>query len=230
MPPFEFEPFEGFSPQTFTFLENLKVHNSKVWFETHRREYERYLLGPLRQLVMELGEFMLTIDAGFDIQPAINKTISRIYRDTRFSKDKSLFRANMWIVFKVPDPNWKARPAFFFEIFPEWYRYGMGFYTATPDSMAALWAEIDAESPSFSEVLGIYHNQEIFELAGQCYKRRFDPQKPAEIQEWYQRRNIYLVSNHSLEEILYSGELVTELIAAFQLLGPIYHFFRNLCK
>ena len=129
---YEFEEFTGFTRKTLEFLKNLKIHNNKTWFESHRPDYDQYLLRPMRQLVMELGEFMLTIDAGFEIQPAVNKTISRIFRDTRFSKDKSLFRSNMWVVFKNPDPNWKAKPGYFFEIYPNRYRYGMGFYSPTP--------------------------------------------------------------------------------------------------
>ena len=85
--------FNGFSEKTLDFLRNLKVNNNKTWFEANKQDYEIYLLQPMRNLVFDIGEFMLSIDPYFEIRPAINKTISKIYRDIRFSRNKSLFRS-----------------------------------------------------------------------------------------------------------------------------------------
>ncbi|MFH1250447.1 MAG: DUF2461 domain-containing protein [bacterium] len=227
---YTFEEFNGFSRETFEFLKNLGKNNSKPWFEKHRDVYDTSVLKPLRQLVMELGDFMLTIDAGFETQPAVNKTISRIYRDTRFSKDKSLFRTNMWIVFKNPDRNWKSKPGYFFEIYPDSYRYGMGFYSPSSGTMAKLRAKIDAESPDVMQVIQLVKDQNIFELAGDKYKRIFDPGKPPEIQEWYQRKDLYLVCNRPVDDLLFSNDLVNVLIKDFQLIAPVYQLLRNISK
>jgi len=227
---YPFEEFNGFSHETFEFFKKLEKNNSKAWFEKHRDVYNTHVLRPLRQLVMELGDFMLTIDAGFEIQPAVNKTISRIYRDTRFSKDKSLFRTNMWIVFKNPDPDWKSKPGYFFEIYHDWYRYGMGFYSPTSGTMAKLRAKIDAQSPDVLHVMNLVRIQTIFELAGETYKRIFDPGKPPEIQDWYQRRDLYLVCNRMVDDLLYSNDLVNVLINDFQSIAPVYHLLCDISK
>ncbi|MDA8210412.1 MAG: DUF2461 domain-containing protein [Clostridia bacterium] len=92
------ESFKGFSKSTLDFLKNLKANNNKVWFETHKQDYQEYLLKPLKDLVMDLSSFMLSIDPYLETKPAVNKTISRIYRDTRFSKDKSPYKSTMWII------------------------------------------------------------------------------------------------------------------------------------
>jgi len=227
---YPFEEFNGFSHETFEFFKKLEKNNSKAWFEKHRDVYNTHVLRPLRQLVMELGDFMLTIDAGFEIQPAVNKTISRIYRDTRFSKDKSLFRTNMWIVFKNPDPDWKSKPGYFFEIYHDWYRYGMGFYSPTSGTMAKLRAKIDAQYPDVLHVMNLVRIQTIFELAGETYKRIFDPGKPPEIQDWYQRRDLYLVCNRMVDDLLYSNDLVNVLINDFQSIAPVYHLLCDISK
>ncbi len=57
------------------------------------------------------------------VSPQINRTISRIYRDTRFSKDKSPYKTTMWVTFKRPVKEWQNAPAYFFEITLESYRY-----------------------------------------------------------------------------------------------------------
>ena len=92
--------FDGFSKDSLKFLRDLKENNNKAWFESHRLEYQKFLLEPFRHLVGEMGEFMLTIDPYFEISPKINKTISRIHKDTRFSKDKSPYKTTMWITYR----------------------------------------------------------------------------------------------------------------------------------
>jgi uncharacterized protein (TIGR02453 family) len=125
--------FQGFSRKTFTFLRDLGHNNDKAWFETHRPVYEQHVLRPLRDLVSDLADFMLGIDLSFEVEPAVGKTISRIYRDTRFSKDKSPFRDHMWIAFKRSGQDWAHYiPTYYLEITPTSYRYGLGFYEAAP--------------------------------------------------------------------------------------------------
>ena len=84
--------FHGFAPESVAFLKNVHSKNSKPWFEKNRGSFERFLLDPLKRLVEDLTPTMIGIDPEFEIRPSINRTISTIYRDTRFSKDKSLFK------------------------------------------------------------------------------------------------------------------------------------------
>ncbi len=61
--------FEGFWKGTFEFLSNLKANNNKAWFDFNKEDYNKYLLLPFQELATDLGPFMLTIDADFDINP-----------------------------------------------------------------------------------------------------------------------------------------------------------------
>ncbi|MBL7073807.1 DUF2461 domain-containing protein [candidate division KSB1 bacterium] len=220
--------FYGFSPKTSDFLKNLKVNNNKVWFESHRQNYQKYLLEPLRNLVVDIGEFMLTIDPYFEISPAVNKTISRIYRDTRFSKQKSLYKTTMWITFKRPNKDWKDAPAYFFEISPDSYRYGMGFYSASKDTMDRFREMIDKKPKEFLKAISFYSKQRVFVVEGEKYRRILDDNKPEEIQNWYQRRNLYLVCNRKIDNCLFSRELVGDLMFGFGLVSPFYHYLWKL--
>ena len=56
------QKFKGFSMEAFSFLEQLKLHNNKEWFEQNRQTYELFLLEPLRNLVSDLSKSMLAID------------------------------------------------------------------------------------------------------------------------------------------------------------------------
>jgi uncharacterized protein (TIGR02453 family) len=108
--------FSGFSPESLEFFENLAAHNNKPWFEEHRDDFEQYLMEPLKSLVSDLSGAMLAIDPELVTIPAVDKTISRIYRDTRFSRNKSPYKTCLWITFKRRGPDWKTAPCFFFEI------------------------------------------------------------------------------------------------------------------
>ena len=220
----EQDKFEGFSPETLEFLRNLKANNNKVWFEAHRLNYQTYLLEPLRHLVAEMGSFMLSIDPYFEVTPAINKTISTIHRDTRFSRDKSPYKSTVWITFKRPSQDWKDAPAYFFELSLDSYRYGMGFYSASKDAMDKFRERIDQKSEEFFKAISFYFNQEIFVVEGEQYKKMLDQSKSEEIQLWYQRKNLYLVCNREADQRLFGRSLLTDLMDGFELLAPFYHY------
>ena len=220
--------FKGFSEETLKFLEHLKTNNNKEWFENHKPDYQRFLLEPLKDLVADLGGFMLTIDPRFEIRPAVNKTISRINRDIRFSKDKSPYKTTMWITFKRLNKDWKDTPAYFFEISPNSYRFGMGLYSASPETMGQFRKAIDSDPKKFNNAVSFYFKQNIFVVEGEMYKRIIDTHKPKKVQKWYQRKNLYLACNRKTDKILMSNRLVDDLVSGFRILAPFYHYLGDI--
>lgn len=89
-----------FSPQTFDFLMENRFMNSKEWFLEHKPVYNEYVLKPLTELAIEMAPSIEMLDPAIVTTPKINKVLSRIYRDTRYSKDKMLFRESIWLSFK----------------------------------------------------------------------------------------------------------------------------------
>ena len=75
--------FKGFSKKTLPFLESIRKNNNKEWFESHRDEYEKYILQPSRAFVEEFGEHLMALEPTINFSPKINKSLFRIYRDTR---------------------------------------------------------------------------------------------------------------------------------------------------
>ncbi|MBI5193759.1 MAG: DUF2461 domain-containing protein [Nitrospirae bacterium] len=220
--------FNGFSENTLDFLRNLEANNNKVWFEANKQDYQKYILEPLQNLVKDLGEFMLTIDPNFEIRPSVDKTISRIYRDTRFSKDKSPYKSTAWITFKRLRKDWMDAPAYFFEITSDSYRYGMGYYGASPDTMYKFREMIDKNPEEFLKTIAACMKQRLFTVEGEKYKKIFDEDKSEEIRNWYQRKNMYLVCNRKIDENLFNRALIDDLISGFDLLAPFYNYLWRL--
>jgi len=219
--------FTGFTPKTFTFLDELGMNNSKQWFEEHRSEFEKDLKKPFEALVADMASAMQLIDPKFDIEP--KRCVSRIHRDVRFSADKSPYRTNLWLAFKRPSPEWKTQPAYFFEIFPDHFRYGMGFFM-TPKPVAELvrTAILEREQ-SFMALYNDFQRQSHFRLAGDTYKRVLNPNLPEDLLAWNQHKEFWFMADGANDERLQGPELATSLSKAFTELSPWYHYFMNLC-
>jgi uncharacterized protein (TIGR02453 family) len=215
--------FTGFTEQSVTFLKDLAANNNKEWFEKHRDIYEHHIMEPLRQLVTDLGPGLKTIDREIETTPAVNKTISKIYRDTRFSKDKSPFRTGLWLSFRRPNKIWGNVPEFYFYFTPEEYQYGMGFYSATPANMEKFREHITRETKRFGKIIGSYKPGEHI-IGGEEYKKKIPNELPDEFQSWYQKRNLYVNSTKKPGNSFFSPLLKDEISGFFHLNSDLYRF------
>jgi uncharacterized protein (TIGR02453 family) len=87
MPSSPTETFSGFRPQAIQFLADLAENNDRAWFTPRKPDYERLLKRPLEGLCVALDERFRARDIPLRADPA--RSPFRIYRDVRFSKDKS---------------------------------------------------------------------------------------------------------------------------------------------
>jgi uncharacterized protein (TIGR02453 family) len=85
--------FTGFRPEAIQFLADLAANNERDWFQPRKAEFERLLKTPLENLCVALEEQFRTRDIPLHADPV--KSPFRIYRDTRFSKDKSPYKTHL---------------------------------------------------------------------------------------------------------------------------------------
>ena len=122
-----------FSQRTLDFLFENRLNDSRSWFAEHKKEYWELVIQPLRQLVMDLSPAMLELDPDFITEPKVDKTICRIWRDTRYTKDPSLYRDHMWIIFKRGGRmHGTDYPGIYFEINLTASAMAVGFTTLLP--------------------------------------------------------------------------------------------------
>lgn len=214
--------FGGFPKDAPDFLKALAANNAREWFQAHRDDYETLVRGPLYRLVTALSSTMRAIDAGFETDP--RRAVSRIHRDTRFSRDKTPYRVNQWLAFKRPGPEWAQRPAFFLEIAPDGWRCGMGYYAAGPQVMAAVRNAIAARPRVFDLAMG-QADAAGFTVDGEAYKRPRIPEGASDAAaEWYRRKTVYLVRRRPLEPLFFRPDLATDVAKRFQALAPLFRF------
>lgn len=218
--------FSGFTPDTLAFLCALAVNNRKEWFEAHKDEYRHLLQEPLQQLASVLAGPLMAIDPDLVIEQ--RRVVSRIYRDTRFSRNKSPYKTTMWLTYKRPITAWQDAPAYFFEIAADSYRFGMGFYRASKGTMDRLRKDIELKPERFRQAVAFLGEQDTFVLAGEMYKRVIKPDLAEDLQEWHCRKSLYLVCNRQPDEALFSQRLADDLRQGFFLLAPFYSYLATL--
>ena len=132
-------PFTGFTSETGEFLWELAFHNEKPWFEAHKEQFLRAVKEPFDALAKETLALMRQKhpDEPYCLH------ISRIYRDARRLFGRGPYKDHLWFTLWTGEDRHNS-PVFWFELSPASFSYGVGFYTATAEQMAALRRYIDA--------------------------------------------------------------------------------------
>ena len=221
------EKFTGFTPETFNFFANLKENNYKSWFEENRPVYEKKVLQPLRALVHAMTPAMYSIDSKMNFQP--NKIVSRIYRDIRFSADKTPYKTNMWVTFQRPVSNWESFPGYYMEITSDCYQYGMGLFMAKKNVMDEYRAKIEYEPEYFRKMTKDLTGEHHFILGGDEYKRPIINSLPDYFQPWIQRKSMYLYKTCPVGNEMFNEGFAQHLFQEFVLLQPLYNYLVDVC-
>ena len=112
--------FNGFSKEALAFLKSIRANNNKEWFETHKKEYEKLILEPSRAFVVEMGEHLLALEPTIKAEPKINKSLYRIYRDTRrMGANKEPIKTRIGFIFWQGNNKRMQSSSFYMHFSPE---------------------------------------------------------------------------------------------------------------
>ena len=108
-----------FGPELFLFLRDLRANNDREWFAANRDRYEEQLLEPALAFIDSFASRLAKISPHFraDARPS-GGSLFRIYRDTRFSKDKSPYKTNVGIHFRHERAKDAYAPGYYLHIGP----------------------------------------------------------------------------------------------------------------
>jgi uncharacterized protein (TIGR02453 family) len=215
--------FTGFSQKTIDFMWNIRLNNNKTWFEEHKDEFKRDFQTPMKELGREV---FARITADYGERGFIHK-LSRIYKDARRVRDGNLYRDNLW--FSVEKPSAENEESggaltFWFDLNPEGWSYGLGYYAAKAATMEKLRARIDDNPKEFEKLIDLLDSQDEFKLDGPDYYRR--KQAPTQkTQEWYNKKSFSLIHLGEIEDELLTREFADRLVGGYAFLMPFYDYF-----
>ena len=215
--------FSGFSERTINYMWNLRLNNEKAWFEAHKDEFLKDFQEPMKSLGQEVFD---KINSDCGVRGFIHK-LSRIYKDARRVKGGEPYRCNLWFSIEKPSEEWTATPVFWFELSPENWSYGMGYYQAAPMTMAKLRARIDRDPKKFEKLVAPLGGQDEFVLDGTEYARKKDSPTPGTA-AWYNKKSFSLIHMQENGDELFSPELAGRIVRGYKFLMPFYDYFVTL--
>lgn len=217
--------FRGFSEETLKFFKELKKNNTKKWFESHRQDYERYVMQPAKAFVIAMGDKLRTQVPDIVAVPKINKSLFRINRDTRFSPDKSPYKTNMGIFFWEGNRPRMECPGFYFHLEPNFLMMGAGLYMF-PKYLYDTYRNSVVHASYGKELADIktdIERKKDYRIGGKHYKRvpaGFDASHP--LAELLLFNGLHAGYETSIPEELYSDKLVSYCWKKFQPLFPLH--------
>ncbi len=217
----ELQGFDGFTPEALMLLAENRFHNSKAFYEEHKSELNVLAIRPMRQIAQALAPQMEALDPLMNLNPV--RMVSRIRRDNRFTKDKSLYRANVWVTFARPKQSFPHAPCFWFEVAQESYSYGLGYYHTTPALMEAYRKQL-AYQPKVFECQAKKALNDGFTFEGECYRREKEGDIPDRLKSYYNLKDIVLIRYGTDFDVLRSEAILAQLREGYRALEGMYHF------
>jgi len=153
--------FQGFPPEALRFLRQLKRNNNREWFLAHKQTYEEKVKAPMTELVTAVGGAMQGFAPEIESDP--KKAIYRIYRDIRFSADKSPYKTHSAAFFAPRGMPKNSCAGLYFHIAPDELILAGGIYMPDAATLRSLrqyiagqWEQLAAitESPGFKRLFG----------------------------------------------------------------------------
>ena len=214
--------FQGFTQETVDFMWGIRFNNERGWFLEHKEDYQKHLLEPVKALGEDIYK---GVQEMLPREPLMLKT-SRIYRDARRLYGRGPYKDHLWLLLQRPHDRGEAVPAFYFELAPECYSSGMGYWDAPAGVMARLRARIDRD-PAPVEKLARQLEHSPFHLEGQEYKRPKGDPGPL-LSPWYNRKNIAISREENCEGVLFTQQLFDQVLADIKFLVPYYQYLSSL--
>lgn len=211
------------TPQALDFLFENRIKDSKPWYREHKELHKQLVVEPFREFVSNMQPYIDKIDPNLSCNP---KHISRIYRDTRFTKDKSIFRDHVWYGFMHGKELYEGYPCYYFEFSPEGFTYGCGYYKAGTKTMEAVRELVLKHDKSYLALKKLMKKHKEYIFYSNPYKKNHFPDAPEEDLPFLNIRDFAVSVNSRDFDLLFSdSKVLAEAIGnKFLEMKPIYDF------
>jgi uncharacterized protein (TIGR02453 family) len=214
-----------FTPKSISFLRSLKRNNDREWFRARKDQYDLHLKGPMTAVIEQLAVDFQRMAPELVATP---KSIYRIYRDTRFSDDKTPLKTNIAASFP-----WRGLPrhqgaGLYLEVAPQWVWVGGGMYAPDTSQLATVREHIAAnhtrlraivESPRFTKTVGALDGAKL-----QRVPRGFDKDHPA---AEYLRFRQFLAGHEFPAAFAYDERFYAGILDVFSQVAPLIRFLNE---
>ena len=220
--------FVGFEKASIEFLEQLAANNNRDWFNENKTRYEEQVLDVALRFIQSMQDPLAQLAPHFTAIPQrMGGSLMRVYRDTRFSKNKLPYKTNIGIQFRHEQAKDVHSPGYYVHIDPEQVFVGVGMWRPESDALLAIRQRIVARPSEWKRALADPKFRRHFELGGESLTRAprgFD--KDHELIEDIRRKSFIAVRNLDVGDSL-GSRFQRTVEATFAAATP---FMRFLCK
>jgi uncharacterized protein (TIGR02453 family) len=217
--------FTGFHPTLFQFLDELTSHNNRDWFAQNKSRYESDVLEPALHFIEGMRKPLANISPHFHAVPKrVGGSLMRVYRDTRFSHDKTPYKTNVGIHFRHEKCKDVHAPGYYIHLATDECFVGCGIWHPDAKSLANIRKTIHTDQAGWKRASRGKAFTRDFHLAGDTLKR---PPKgyPADhpLIDDLKRKDFIAVAELDLDE-LFDKQLIKRISAKFRLGKPLMKF------
>lgn len=220
--------FNGFPEDFFRFFDELKKNNNRDWFNANKPRYHASVVQPMGEYITGVAPYLQGISPFYKADPRPHGgSMFRIYRDTRFAKDKTPYKTHAACHFRHQAGRDAHAPGFYMHIETDRVSFGGGVWLP-PSRQLGLIREFIADNPSAWEKLT--RSAAVRKLGGvkgdslKRPPRGYDPD--ARHLEDLKRKSFFLMADAGVELAL-GPELVTESARVFRTVGKLNHFITD---
>lgn len=220
--------YASFEPETLKFLNELAANNNREWFKENKSRYEEQVLDVALRFIDSMHDPLRDIAPHFVAQATrVGGSLMRVYRDTRFSKNKLPYKTNIGIQFRHERAKDVHSPGYYVHIAPGEVFVGVGMWRPDADSLRAIRERIVAKPAEWQRASQDKTFRRDYELGGEALTRPprgFD--KDHEFIEDIKRKSFLGVRNLAADAPL--GSVFQKTVeSSFRSAEP---FMRFLCK
>ena len=220
--------YVGFEKASIEFLEQLAANNNREWFNEHKARYEAEVLDVALRFIQSMQDPLAQFAPRFTAIPQrVGGSLMRVYRDTRFSKNKLPYKTNIGIQFRHEQAKDVHSPGYYVHVDPEQVFLGVGMWRPESDALHAIRQCIVARPSEWKSALGDPKFRRHFELGGESLSRPprgFD--KDHELIGDIKRKSFIAVRSLDVEDS-FSPQFQRKVEASFIAAAP---FMKFLCK
>jgi uncharacterized protein (TIGR02453 family) len=174
--------YARFESKTIKFLRELEANNNREWFKSNKSRYEEDVLDVALRFIHSMQDPLADFAPHFTAVPTrIGGSLMRVYRDTRFSKNKLPYKTNIGIQFRHERAKDVHSPGYYVHIDPNEVFIGVGMWRPDSDPLRQIRERITARPGEWSRATGSPAFKRHFSLGGESLKRPprgFDQEHP----------------------------------------------------
>lgn len=221
----DYPPFDGFTKDGIGFLKQLKKNNNRDWFNLHKQDYGVDIKLPMQSLIHDLKPLIQKFAPDFVVDP--KRSLFRIYRDTRFSNNKTPYKTHIAAIFQ-PTKNWKDSAGLYLHIEPDEIYLGGGMYMPSNDDLKKIRSTIANYPNKFLSIIESKKFKSFFKTIQGDKLKRVPPgfSQNDNMKEWLKMKQFF-ISYSMKEEECYKKTFPSVSANIFEIMMPLVSFINE---